>query len=68
MLKTLFVMAALVGSAASLSAQAYPDTYKVNYFVNANTGDEPDGTVNITNVGTEGKPAGDRAGTVCALI
>jgi hypothetical protein len=67
MLKTLFVVAALVGSAASLSAQAYPDTYKVNYFINANTSN-PDATVNITNVGTVGKPAGDHAGTVCALI
>jgi hypothetical protein len=42
MLKTLWVAAALVGSAAILSAQAIdPDTFKVNYFSNVGTGLAP---------------------------
>jgi hypothetical protein len=62
MLKTLSLVAALVGCSAILSAQAIdPDTFKVSYFANANTGGAPDGTVRLTNVGTSG-------GNVCADI
>jgi hypothetical protein len=50
----LSIAAVVLGSAAALSAQAIdPDTFKVNYFVNANSGGYPDGTVQITNVGTD---------------
>lgn len=69
MLKTLLIAAALVGLAASLSAQAIaPDTFKVNYYSNANTGGAPDGTVRITNVGTEDCTACDPSGNLCAMI
>jgi hypothetical protein len=34
MFKTFFITAALVGSAAALCAQTYPDTFKVSYFSN----------------------------------
>jgi hypothetical protein len=77
MIKTLWVAAALVGSAAILPAQAIdPDTFKVNYFssnppsncygpnnVNCNIQIDgiADGTVRITNVGTSG-------GNLCADI
>jgi hypothetical protein len=76
MIKTLWVAAALVGSAAILSAQAIdPDTFKVNYFsnnspsmcygpnnVNCNIQIlDPDETVRITNAGTSG-------GSLCADI
>jgi hypothetical protein len=39
MFKTLSMAAVLIGFALTLSAQAspYPDTFKVNYFSNANT-------------------------------
>jgi hypothetical protein len=39
MFKTLSIAAVLVGFAVTLSAQVspYPDTFKVNYFANANT-------------------------------
>jgi hypothetical protein len=75
MFKTLWVAAALVGSAAILSAQAIdPDTFKVGYFsdnapmcagpnnvtCSVQTFD-PDETVRITNVGTSG-------GNLCADI
>lgn len=54
MFKLLSIAAVLFGSAAVLSAQAIdPDTFKVNYFLNANTAGYPDGTVQITNVGTD---------------
>jgi len=46
MLKTLSLVAAAVGLAATLSAQTAapgPDTFKVGYYANANSG-EPDGT------------------------
>jgi len=67
MLKTLSLVAAFVGCAAILSAQAVTadaDTYKVNYFANANTSSAPDGTVYITDVGTS-SPNG---GNLCADI
>ena len=60
--KSLPLVAALMGSAAILSAQAvtaYADTYKVGHF---SVGPFPfDETVNITNVGTSG-------GNICADI
>ncbi len=68
MSKLLFMVGALVGLAASLSAQPAPDTYKVNYFVNAHTAGDPSGTVRITNVGTENCTACDPSGDLCALI
>jgi hypothetical protein len=37
------------------------DTFKVNYFSNANTAGAPDGTVYLTNPGTSG-------GNICAMI
>jgi hypothetical protein len=67
MLNMLSVAAALLGSAAILSAQAIdPDTFKVNYFVNANKAGYPDGTVEATNVGTD--PAGHKALSLSADI
>jgi hypothetical protein len=68
MLKTLSMAAAVFGFAAILSAQTAapgPDTFKVGYFSNANTG-EPDGTVRLTNVGTNISTPG--TGNLCALI
>ena len=68
MLKTLSIAAAVFGFAAILSAQTAapgPDTFKVGYFSNANSG-EPDGTVRITNVGTNITTPG--SGNLCALI
>ncbi len=56
---------AVLGSAFSSSiiwAQTFPsDTYKVNYFSNANFAGAPDGTVQIINPGKTG-------GSICALI
>ena len=68
MLKTLSLVAAAVGLAATLSAQTAapgPDTFKVGYFSNAN-GALPDGTVRITNVGTNITTPG--SGNLCAMI
>jgi hypothetical protein len=68
MLKTLSLVAAAVGLAATLSAQTAapgPDTFKVGYYANANSG-EPDGTVRITNVGTNITAPGN--GNLCAMI
>jgi hypothetical protein len=50
-------------SSSIIRAQTTPlaDTFKVNYFSNANTPGAPDGTVQITNPGTA-------PGSVCALI
>jgi hypothetical protein len=49
-------------SSSIIRAQTTPlaDTFKVNYFSNANTPGAPDGTVQITNPGTA-------PGSVCAL-
>jgi hypothetical protein len=68
MLKTLSIAAAVIGFAATLSAQTAapgPDTFKVGYYSNAN-GPLPDGTVRITNVGTNITSPG--SGNLCALI
>jgi hypothetical protein len=80
MLKTLSVAAAAaIGLAVSLSAQTTsepPDTFKVNYYSHAvpEVGPYvaiPDGTVRITNVGTQiGAPAvgGFPSGSLCAVV
>jgi hypothetical protein len=70
MLKSLSLAVAVVGLAATLSAQTspYPDTFKVNYFSNANCGGVPDGTVQITNVGTQIGSKTSPGGNLCALI
>ena len=70
MFKTLSIAAVLVGFAVTLSAQVspYPDTFKVNYFANANTTGCLDGTLRITNVGTQVGSKADPSGNLCALI
>ncbi|MGA2883424.1 MAG: hypothetical protein ABSG13_31150 [Bryobacteraceae bacterium] len=70
MFKTLSIAAVLVGFAVTLSAQVspYPDTFKVNYFANANTEGCLDGTLRITNVGTQTGSTTDPSGNLCALI
>jgi hypothetical protein len=68
MLKTLSLVAAAFGFAAILSAQTAapgPDTFKVGYYANANS-PVPDGTVRITNVGTNITTPG--SGNLCAMI
>jgi hypothetical protein len=69
MLRTISIAAAAFVSVAALSAQTAPppDTFKVNYYSNAN-GAGPDATVQITNVGTSVGTTGDKDGDVCALI
>jgi hypothetical protein len=60
-------VAAVFGFAAMLSAQTAapgPDTFKVGYYSNAHYG--VDGTVRITNVGTNITTPG--SGNLCALI
>src|SRR5579862_7596133 len=69
MLKTLSIAAAVFGFAAILSAQTAapgPDTFKVGYFSYANSSPAPDGTVRLTNVGTNISTPG--TGNLCALI
>jgi len=63
-LLTLTALAVLgvVFSSSMIWAQAPADTYKVNYFANANTPGLPDETVQITNPGTTGSAG------MCALI
>jgi hypothetical protein len=67
MLKNLSLAgAALIVLTATLSAQSYPDTFKVNYYANAN---EPcDETVRITNVGTQTGTKTDPSGDLYAAI
>jgi hypothetical protein len=68
MLKTLSLVAAAFGFAAILSAQTAapgPDTFKVGYYSFANS-PAPDGTVQITNVGTHITTPG--SGNLCAMI
>ena len=72
--------AAIIGITVSLSAQTTsepPDTFKVNYYSHATpygiepTVAIPDGTVRITNVGTQiGAPAvgGFPSGSLCAVV
>ena len=69
MLKTLSLAVAVFGFAAILSAQTAapgPDTFKVGYFSYANTPGAPDGTVRVTNVGTNITTPG--SGNLCAMI
>jgi hypothetical protein len=67
MLKTLSLAgAALFVLSATLSAQTYPDTFKVNYFANNNA--PCDETVRITNVGTQTGTKTDPNGHLCAAI
>jgi hypothetical protein len=70
MLKTLSIVAAVIGFAATLSAQTAapgPDTFKVGYYSLANIAPgDPDGTVRITNVGTNITTPG--SGNLCAMI
>jgi hypothetical protein len=68
LLKTVTIAAA-VAFAASLSAQSLlpPDTFKVNYYSNANE-PAPDGTVRITNVGTEIGATNNPAGYITAGV
>jgi hypothetical protein len=68
MLKTLSIAAAALGFGAILSAQTAapgPDTFKVGYFSHAQI-QGPDGTVRITNVGTNITTPG--SGNLCAMI
>lgn len=60
---TLLVVCALALAlcAGVAVAQEPPDTLKVDYFANANTGGAPDATLRITNPGTAG-------GSLCAAI
>jgi len=56
------ILTLCAGYAAAATAVSEPaDTFKVDYFANANTAGAPDGTVRITNVGTSG-------GNLCADI
>ncbi len=48
-------------AAAATPVTPPPDTFKVDYFANANSAGAPDGTVRLTNPGTAG-------GSVCANI
>jgi hypothetical protein len=75
MLKTIPIAVTLIGFAAiSLSAQMYPDTFKVGYYSNAHTGNvctdtgEPDATVRLTNAGTQIGSKADPSGNLCAMI
>jgi hypothetical protein len=70
MFKTLSIAAVLIGFAVTLSAQVspYPDTFKVTYFANANTPGCLDGSLRVTNVGTQIGSKADPSGNLCALI
>jgi hypothetical protein len=60
---TLLVISILASLSVGLAWSATPaaDTLQVNYFVGANTGGVPDGTVQMTNPGTSGS-------TICGMI
>ncbi|MGA2590747.1 MAG: hypothetical protein ABSH32_12585 [Bryobacteraceae bacterium] len=60
---TAFAVIGVVLSSGIVWAQTPPptDTFKVNYFSNANTDGAPDATVYLTNPGTSG-------GNICAMI
>jgi hypothetical protein len=70
MLKTLSLAAAVIGFAVTLPAQTVEpvDTFKVNYFSNANVAGAPDGTVYLTDDGTSTGSTGAPAGNLCAMI
>jgi hypothetical protein len=70
-MRTLSIAAAGVCLAATLSAQTAPppaDSFKTNYYANANTTGVPDSTVRITNVGTQVASSAVPSGLLCALI
>jgi hypothetical protein len=84
MFKTISIVAGLVGLAAALAAQTYPDTYKIDYYSTAFTpvcptvgqagtvcqdgNYDPDSTVRLTNAGTQLGSTGDPSGNLCAMI
>ena len=57
-----------IGPIAVPSSGCESDVYNVNYYAGANNETYPDGTVQITNVGTSVGAAGDASGDLCALI
>jgi len=57
-----------IGPIAVPSSSCDSDVFDVNYYSNAHTDDLPDGTVQITNVGTSVGATGDKSGDLCALI
>jgi|HubBroStandDraft_6_1064221.scaffolds.fasta_scaffold392098_1 hypothetical protein len=69
MLKTLSIAAAVIGFAVTMAAQTPEpaDTFKVNYFSNAHTAGDPDGTVYLTDVGSS-TVTGTNKGNLCAMI
>jgi hypothetical protein len=84
MFKTISIVAGLVGLAAALPAQTYPDAYKIDYYSTAvnpvcptvgqpgslcqDVNYDPDSTVRLTNAGTQLGSAGDPSGNLCAMI
>jgi hypothetical protein len=70
MLKTLSIAAAVLGFAVTLVAQTVEpvDSFKVNYFSNANTSGAPDGTVYLTDDGSATGSTAAPAGNLCAMI
>jgi hypothetical protein len=75
MFKTIPIAVAVISFVTiTLSAQTYPDTFKVGYYSNAhsdnpctNTG-EPDATVRLTNAGTQIGSKADPSGNLCAMV
>jgi len=57
-----------IGPIAVPSSSCESDVFEVNYYSNANNEVYPDGTVQITNVGTSVGATGDKSGNLCALI
>ncbi len=72
MLKTLFMTVALVGSAATLCAQTYPDTFKVSYFSNdpvlTRITSQGVDTGAVPALSPSGSPAVTPPGNSCAMI
>ena len=70
MFKKLSIAAALIGLATGLSAQTIEpaDTFKVDYYSNAHDPNFPDGTVRITNVGTQTGSTATPQGNLCAMV
>jgi hypothetical protein len=73
MFKTLFITAALVGSAATLCAQTYPDTFKISYFSNdpvltriTSQGIDPGAVHGV--VSPQASPPVTAPGNSCAMI
>jgi hypothetical protein len=76
MFKTIPIAVTVIAFAAiTLSAQTYPDTFKVGYYSNAhsynvcsNTPEERDATVRLTNAGTQIGSKADPSGNLCAMV